>query len=177
MFEFEFQRSEHVRACRAIHRHALRNRPVRIALYVGLLVYGVVVVGNIAADLSRGSYPASLPALIAFAFPVLPTLNGYFAAREWEKHNPVGRRRITIAIDDMVFRTSSFAGTLELRWDAFKQVVETPDFMLFYVTNQIAHYLPKRAMPVSALPQIREIVRSKVAAERVHLLAEATHAA
>ena len=140
-----------------------------------LWTFGVMVVINMAADVRRGSFPAALPGLVAIlAIPAIPTLNGYFAARQWERLHPVGQRRIEMTFDDAGIRASSLPGAVEIRWEAVQQVVETSEFLIFYWTAQVAHYLPKRAVPASDLPALRDVVRSKIASGRVHLLGEAT---
>jgi hypothetical protein len=172
-YGFEFDRREHVRACRAISRHAARTRVLRYVWRIGLGVFAMFVLINMAADLARGSFPAMLPALliVVVATTVLPALSGYVAAQQWERLNRAGHRRVEFAFDGAGFRNTSHRGTLEIRWEAVMQVVETRDFLLFYITWQTASYLPTRAVP--DLPALREAIRARVPAEHVHLLEEA----
>jgi len=58
-----------------------------------------------------------------------------------------------------------------LRWRAMKQVVETKEFFLFYVTAAIAYYLPKRIVAAQDLAGVRDLVHAHVARNRVKLAA------
>jgi hypothetical protein len=162
-FSFEFDRGEHVRACRAIHRHALRPRWTKPLLRAGYVLFLVFVLVNMAADLQREQFPAMLPALaVLVASPFLATLSGHAQARQWLKLNPPGSRTVTVTMEEERFRSSNHVGAGEVRWPAAKQVVETSDFLLVYVTKGVAHYLPKRAIPDGQLPGVRQLISSQV---------------
>ena len=77
-YSFEFSRSEHVRACRAIHHHSIHRRWVRRLLRVGYALLGIVVIVNMVADFRRGLFPAMLPLFVALAvWPFVVVLSGY----------------------------------------------------------------------------------------------------
>ena len=169
-YSFEFARSEHVRACYAIHRHAMRGRWTKRLTRVGLFLFAVFVVINMAADIGRGQFPAMIPALIVLmALPFAPVLNGYLAARQWEKVNPIGHRTVTVGFDRDRFHTASYVGSVDLRWPAVKQIVETPTFLLVYVADRVAYYVPKRTIPTEDLTAIRQLLRSLIDSKHVHV--------
>jgi hypothetical protein len=168
---FEFSRREHVRACRAIHRHAIHRRWLRLALRVGWVMLAALAMVNIAANFGWEQFPAMLALLVWLAvWPSVPTLTGYAQARQWEKLNPPGNRDVTITVGEDAFRSASYVGSADVRWAAVKQVVETPEFLLIYVTDRIAHYLPRRAIPDGALPEWRRLIASRVDSGAVRLL-------
>jgi hypothetical protein len=169
-YSFEFERAEYVRANRTISKHALRVRWQKYLVRTVLWVFGIGMTINVWADFQRGRFPAVLPALILLAsLPLIPTLNGIVAARQWEKLNPAGHRQMTVGVGEEGFRTASYIGRTELRWAAMKQVIETDEFFLFYVTGRIAYYLPKRVVPEVQLSPLRNLVRARVGSELVHL--------
>jgi len=147
---------------------------MRRSVGVGLVLFGVFVVVNMAADVQRGRFPAMLPGFVVLvALPFIPVLNGLAAARQWEKLNPSGHRTITIELDEDGFRSATYVGALEIRWAAVKQVVETSEFLLVYVTERFGYYLPIRALSALDLSRVRQLVRSRVDQRRVHLVKDA----
>ena len=156
----------------------MRSRWQRRSIQVGLVLFGVFAVVNMAADIQRGRFPAVLPGFVALvALPFIPVLNGYAAARQWEKLNPSGHRTITIKLDEDGLRSATYVGALELRWAAVKQVVETAEFLLVYVTERFGYYLPVRAMSAVDLSRVRQLVQSRVDQRRVQLAKDAASAA
>ena len=177
-FSFEYERAEYLRAHRAIRRHAMRGRWMRRLVQIGLVLFGIFTVINMAADIQRGSYPAMLPGFLAVvALPFIHGFNGYMAALQWEKLNPVGHRTVTVRINEDRFGSASHVGAVELRWVATKQVVETSEFLLVYVTESVGYYVPVRAMSAVDRSHVRQLVRSQVDPKRVHLAGDGASAA
>jgi YcxB-like protein len=44
----------------------------------------------------------------------------------------------------------------DLDWGAVRRVVETPSFLLFYISKATAYFLPKGAISQEDLPRVRE---------------------
>jgi hypothetical protein len=172
-YSFEFNRAEHLRACRAIHKHAIRN-PWSRGIFLGTLwLFGIMFVINIRADLQRKRFPVMLPGLIALAsISAIPFINFYVSARKWEKRNPAGHRTVTINVSNAGFHTSSFWGSTDLRWEAILQVVEIREFFLFYVARKVAYYLPKRVMTAQDTSGVRRVVLVQISPAHVHMLAD-----
>ena len=137
-----------------------------------LILFGAFCVINMAADYQRGSYPAMLPGfLTVIAWPFLPFLNGHLAVRRWEGRNPAGQRTLTVRIDENRFASRSYAGAVELRWDAATHVVETSEFLLVYVAYGAGYFLPLRMMSAEERAQVRGLLRSTLDPKRLHLRA------
>jgi hypothetical protein len=144
---------------------------VRRWLRFGYVVVCIVVIVNMAANFGSERFPAMLPMVVVLAgWPFVPVLNGYAQARQWQRLNPPGHRTLTITIDQDRFRSASFVGGADVRWPAVRQVVETRDFFLIYVTDRHAHYLPKRALAAGDLSRVRENMSSQMDEERVHFV-------
>ena len=121
--------------------------------------------------LPREMIPSMVPIFVVLVFaPFVPLLTGYLQARQWQKLNPPGHRNLTVTFGEDAFRSSSYVGSSDIRWIAVKQVVETPEFLLIYVTEKIAHYVPKRAIAAAELPLVRQLLSSRVDSRRVHLM-------
>jgi hypothetical protein len=171
---FEFDRREFIRASRLIDRHAIRN-PIwrwasRAILSIAALFLGVMAIGQFWAGYWQTAAIGLIPLLGLLAMPLLPFLTAYGAARQWEKLNPAGARTVTVEVNDDVVATSSSVGRFELRWSAAKQVIETPEFFLFYMTDKAAVYLPTRALQPSSVGQLRSLVRRRAPNDRVRLI-------
>jgi hypothetical protein len=159
-YTFEFARGEHIRATRAIYKHRMHDRWRRRFLLLSVLLFAAFVVANTAADLRRGRFPGMFAAWVVFAaWPFLPLLNGYLAARKWEQLNPAKHRTVSFRVGDDGIRSTSFPGSVDLRWAGIKQVIETSEFLLFFMTHQAAAYLPKRAVPDVDIGQLRQMIR------------------
>ena len=73
----------------------------------------------------------------------------------------LGQQRFIM--DDQMIGAETAIGKHQLKWSAIRRVVETPNFLLFFVTDNDAHYLPKRAVPTAAaLAEVRALIKRTV---------------
>jgi hypothetical protein len=171
---FEFNRQEHIRACRLIDKHAIRNpvwrRSWRVLLSTLGLFIAVVSIGQFSAGYWQTATVGLIPVVSLSLLPLLPLVNAYGAARQWEKLNPVGARTVTFHANDDVVATTSSVGSIELRWSAVKQVIETREFFLFYMTDKVAMYLPKRTVQPSERTALRLLAQRRTPNNRIRLI-------
>jgi len=151
------------RANRLVMRHAIFPRWVRALLKVTPWFAGTVLALWLVFTVISQDWDAlarSSPWLILvvgwFAFLLYGT--AWLGVRAFEKRHPPGHREIEVTLDESGFHTSSHPGELRLIWDALPQVVETDEFFLFYSTAQVAHYLPKAAIPPYDLSGLRLLI-------------------
>jgi hypothetical protein len=146
---------------------------VRFLLRAGYLLIASALIVGVVTGFRREQLPPTLAVFVWVAFwPFATTLSGYVQARQWEKLNPAGNRTVTITVSEDAFRSASYVGSTDVRWAAVKQAVETREFLLVYVTDRIAHYVPKRAIADGGLPRVRRIISSRVDRRHVRLFTD-----
>ncbi len=94
-------------------------------------------------------------------------------ARNVAKNDPSVKGVIyhRIADDGLHIRTS--VATLTLAWSHILQVVETPDFLLYYYAPRNAYFTPRRAIPEATLQDLRDALH-RLLGPRAHLAAGPT---
>jgi hypothetical protein len=171
---FEFDRKEHIRACRLIDKHAIRNPIWRWTWRVLLSILGlfivIVSIGQFAAGYWQTATIGLIPVFSLSLLPLLPLVTAYGNARQWEKLNPAGSRTVTFDANDDAVATTSSVGRIELRWSAVKQVIETPEFFLFYMTEKAAMYVPKRTVQPQERTALRSLAQRRTPNNRVRLI-------
>jgi hypothetical protein len=171
---FEFNRREHIRACRLIDKYAIRNRILRWSWRLLLSILGlfiaIVSIGQFSAGYWQTATIGLIPLVSLSLLPFLPLVTAYGAARQWEKLNPAGARTVTVDVNEDVVATTSSVGRIELRWSAVRQVIETPEFFMFYMTDKAAIYLPKRTVQPSCRITLRSLVQQRTPGNRIRLI-------
>ena len=166
---FEFDEREHIDAGRAITKFASNAywRKLAIVAWSILVLLTLLLAATNASD--SGFFNALWLLMILIVTLALPWLQGVMGARQFKKLNPEGHRTLTFAIDDDGVRSTSFVGESKLRWQAVHHAVETREFFLFYVTKNVAHYLPKRVIAPAELFEVRKTMLGQVPAARVRV--------
>lgn len=100
------------------------------------------------------------------------------AAGSFRNNNPCAPHPMRRELDDVGLHTGCEVVTTLLRWEGIAQVVETPEFFLFYYMPRSADYLPKRAVGSDAmLERTRSFLRTRLGAKARLLDAAAAEAA
>jgi hypothetical protein len=171
---FEFNRREYIRACRMIDKYAIRN-PIwrwswRVLLSIVGLFIAIVSIGQFSAGYWETATIGLIPVVSLLLLPLLPLATAYGAARQWEKYNPAGARTVRFDVNDDAVASTSSAGRVELRWSAVRQVVETPEFFLFYMTDKTAIYVPQRTVHPAERIALRSLAQRRTPDSRVRLV-------
>ena len=143
VFEFLPDAAETVRASALIQRRA-RFGWVRLTLWPALIFLGALYAYSGVAW--RDMWLLYLSA----AFVLMLTVGGP-AIQRWQlgrlyAGSPILRapQQYEFTVDGVSIRGGPAASTM--RWDAFREAVETDEFFLFYLSPRIAYYLPRRAI-------------------------------
>jgi len=68
-----------------------------------------------------------------------------------------------LIVDEEIVDSGSEVSRMQLRWDAIRRAVETPEFFLLFFTGQVAVYVPKRAMgSTSEIIEFRDVLRARL---------------
>jgi hypothetical protein len=130
------------------------------ALILGLV--GTLVISPMTELFVVVTLMVSLAALSA-----LPYTWRQNVASGW-RDNPSVEEPVEVTVSDEAVCFVSASGTLEMKWTAYRNVLETDEFLLLYYSAEWAHIVPKRAMSGAQLQQVRDIVPGHLyRAERV----------
>jgi hypothetical protein len=164
-FTFDYDRAEFIRAYREAGRHADMPFIKRAPAVLGALAVFAAVAAAILPDGGwRELMVRSIPwlAMLALWLLLFSRFMGPIAVRQYEKQVQDARHPRSVVLDEEGHEISSFGGTSRRHWDATPRVVETAEFILFYITKQYATFLPKRGIPADELPTVRRLLREKL---------------
>lgn len=172
-YVFRWTQEDHVRAQRAVTRHMIGGTWIKvlpiatIAVILFLVVY--VLISPRKAETAAVVLPYAL--VLALVSVSLRWWAPRFAARRVAREDPSVKGEIRHTVSDSGFKVRGLAASVDLTWEHLAQVVETPEFFLYYYTKQWAYYTPKRAIPVADLAPLRDAIRSHVG-DRARLLGD-----
>lgn len=173
-FIYHLEAEEHIRAVRAW----MEIRPVPRLLARAPLVLGAAALGLLAwvATAPAGERGRLLweygpllllPALILMIYRWL--LRGG-VMRGLMEELPHVDEPVTVTLSDESFHLASRWERDTRPWDTIERVVETPEFLLFVISRDCAHYLPKQAIKTADdWDAVRDIIRTQ-AGERAQLM-------
>ncbi len=165
-YTFRWSHAEHVRAQRATLRYMRGGwkftvLPVALAALLMLLVVSPVIFG---ARRWGEAWPAVLPyaVVLVMIMIMVPWGTARFAARWAERNDPSVKGEFRHVVADAGLAIHTVAASVQLTWEHLASVIETPEFFLFYATPQTAYFTPKRVIPASDLPALRDTIRAHV---------------
>ena len=158
---FDLTEEEHARACRS-----MATRSVHSNLLYGLLLFLPIALG-VGAHVATGGRARVGPfSMWWFGMVVAASLLGLawvislFAQRSGYRSSPLSRGTFTFAFDATDVRAEGPGLSSSVAWSSLHRIVQTPEFILLYVSSASALVLPKRAMAPAD-----QVLFSKLAAE------------
>jgi len=165
-YTFRWSHAEHVRAQRATLRYMRGGwkftvLPVALAAFLLLLVISPLVVG---ARSWGEVWPAVLPYAVVLVVIMILVRWGtpWLAARRVERNDPSVKGEFRHVVADGGLAIQTVAASVQLTWEHLANVIETPEFFLFYSTPQTAYFTPKRVIPAPELRALRDMIRAHV---------------
>jgi hypothetical protein len=170
-YTFTWTPRDHVRAHRAIVRHMvggwwLKKLPLALALFIGACVLIIIAVAGerrVQALTNAAPWIVILVLWIWFLTWGTPWL----AARRLQKQDPSVQGPFRHAVSERGFAVRTVAASIDLTWAHIVQVVETPEFLLFYYTKNCAYYTPRRAIPETDLTSLRADLRGYLSGKAI----------
>ncbi|SRR6266566_4898164 len=179
-YTFRWTFDDHMRAQRQVMRHMIGGTWLKILPGLAAALLLIVVIALIVAGPTSRSeaFFTALPYVLILALIVFMMRWGspWLAARRTQRDDPAVRGDFTHSVGDHAFTIEAAGSKVELTWDHIRQVVETPDFFLYYYRPKWAYFTPKRAIPPADLPSLRAALRSHLGT-RVRLLEDGSAAA
>jgi len=156
-YTYDWNAAEHRRAVRWMTWARLRRplfRVVRVVLYVFLALVALVAIGMALDGYTREPIELGVLALLVGALVLwFPWLTAALITWRTGRTDPNVHHPMHQRFDAVGLHVSCRTAETMLRWDGMQRVVETPRFLFFYYSSQLAYYLPKRV--VDDLPELR----------------------
>jgi Zn-dependent protease with chaperone function len=165
-YSFTWSIQQQVRAQRAVTRHLKGYLWLKALPFVmpAIITISLVLTLGLGGEHRFIGLINSLPYLL-----ILVLLTTYLiwwaprlAARQVQKQDPSVRGEIKHLTSDQGFSIRTVAAKIDLNWDHMAQVVETPEFLLYYYRPTGAYWTPKTAIPTADLPGLRATIRANL---------------
>ena len=138
----------------------------RLLPYVSaaVIIVGILLILAFAGDRRGIAFINSLPYFLLLALPsaLLLWWTPRLSARQLQKHDPSVGGEFTHRTTANGLAVRTVAASIDLTWAHVVQVVETPEFFLYYFQRNAAYYTPKRAIPPGDLPSLRETIAASI---------------
>lgn len=169
-YTFTWTPRDHVRAHRAIVRHMVggwwQKKLPAIAFFI---VACVLIIAATAGDRRAAALAKAAPWIVILVLWIgfLKWGMPWLVARRLQKQDPSVRGLFRHSVSEDGFAVRTVAASVDLTWAHIIQVVETPDFLLFYYTKNCAYYTPRGAIPDSDLAALRADLRRYVSGKAI----------
>lgn len=157
---FMWDRAEHRRLVGQITRHMKRGWLARF----GWVAVAAIGLASVAVNGMMGEWEGAWWTLVPAGYLLLISLlarfvSPWFAARRYPLQHPCVTSPFSVTLTGEGVRTVCNHSDVLVKWDGVRRAVETPEFLLFYVSDRCAQYLPKRALDgAGELKRARELV-------------------
>jgi hypothetical protein len=161
-FVFELGQAEHIRACRAMYHRKAATRAVYAVALVTVAAGAIWYVRMLAAGVMRDAFVALVLVAGSLAAGLATYLSPYWLVRGMRKRSraAAGPHEYTLDESGIAMRSPGATGTLA--WPNVVEALETPEFLLFYVSSDWSAMLPKRVIADQDLPRLRDAIRGWV---------------
>ena len=154
-YSFTLSKAQHWRASRVVQSRTLVHK-LAWAFFGGMPVLIVAVLAFAGADVwafveSRPLGVLGGPLLMVAGFPLIQ----YWTVWMHHRNHPTLRGAQVFVIEPSHLGMKGPLHNTDLSWDAVLRVVETREFMLFYIGKSVAYFLPKTAIPPAELSTFR----------------------
>jgi hypothetical protein len=160
-YSFRWTPSEYVRATHAMVRHMRGMLPLAPMCGIAGLVLFLAAAGSM-------SSPEAAWTLVAVG-TLCMLLGAYlYWARPWQaaqrilNEDPCAREDIRHMVTPDGFAVRTGGVSVDVKWAHITRVVETKDFLLYYLNKRFAYFTPKRVIPASDLEPLRASIRRYV---------------
>ena len=153
-YSFRWTVAEYVRACHAITRHMrgpVSTIPMLFAGAIILFIAAPAATGSPGAPWAVSAFGALLLMWAFYLYWGAPWLR----ARQILRDDPCAKDDVRHTITAEGFCARTGAVNVEIKWSHVVQIVETPEFLLFYFNKRAAYFTPKRAIPPPDLSLLR----------------------
>lgn len=173
-FIYHLDADEHVRAVRLWMSHRRVPTWIRLAPAVlGAATGGLLGWVAFSPAAERGALLSEYGPLLGMAWLIVYFYRRLASGRVWRglmDELPHVDKPVTFSIGETSVGVRSSTERTDEKWNEIRKVVETPEFFLFIVSEDCAHYLPRHAISSDAdLQALRGLIRTQLG-ERAELL-------
>ncbi len=144
-------------------QRSARRMPIIILVGFVLFFVGEVIAVNLGVRQGVASlvvivFCLTLSLAIAIARPL-------WVKKDFHGHPNFGREQ-TLQIDDNGLHWTNEVGQNDTQWTAYTKYRETQNLFLFYLGNRVFQVVPKRALSDKERNELRQLLRTRLPADR-----------
>jgi hypothetical protein len=167
---FDWRLREHAHVIRLLVRERLGSGWWRVFRWVVIFVLAAAAAAAVGSlllgDLASASRLLVLGLLVGVLTFRFPELTGWLRAWQVSRIDPAVKHPISHVLEESGLRILTNKAETHIRWEGLKKVRETSDLFMFYYSDRIAFYLPKRVLEGEAdVAMIRRLVQERLPPE------------
>jgi hypothetical protein len=157
--EFELSQEDY----KEIVKYHLRRRSARLIANIILIISGSVVgAGAILMTFSGETTSAIFYAFVCLVFVGTPILAPRLSVRSLQR-TPFYQGKVRIQVNDSGTRFEYVTGDSNTQWSGYIRFLETKNLFMLYVSKVMFRPIPKRALSLEQVSELREVLQKKIA--------------
>jgi hypothetical protein len=170
IYTFDWRLREHAQVISLLVRERLGSGWWRLLRGVVICVLAVALIAAVGSvllgDLASAGSLLILSLLVGGLTFRFPEWTGRIRAWQVSRIDPAIRHPISHVIEDTGLRVITNKADTRLRWGGLKKVRETSGLFMFYYSDRVAFYLPKRVLEGEAeVATVRGLVQERLPPE------------
>ena len=165
-YTFDWRLGEHAQVVTLLSRDRHKSGIWRVFRWSVVIVLAVATVATFASafvgDFTSALQLGPLVVIVGGLTFWFEKWTGLLRAWQIKRLDPAVHHPITHAIETSSLKVTSKVAETRLKWEGLFKVRETPDLFLFYYSDRIAYYLPKRVIGgQEEVDRVRRSIREK----------------
>lgn len=166
-YTFDWRLKEHAQVISILMRERLGTGLWRVARWIVIIILALATVVTLASaalgDFGSVLRLGPLVLLVGAMTFWFDRITARIRAWQVQRMDPAVRKPITHVFEESGLRVVTTAVETHLKWDGMHKVRETPDLFMFYYSERIAYYLPKRVVGgTSEVDEVRRQIRDRL---------------
>ena len=160
--QFEYDPAEQYAAARAVTRATNWRWIIPVfAIGIPLLTIVLTIVPDRESMSVTNMFFSALPWVLlgAFYLALIPMMQKR-RAKKMIKTEPWVRGTQERGVDETGFHVRGHGLVMDYAWSDIQSAIETPHFFLFFYNRNCAHFIPKRALPVAGVDDVRSVIQA-----------------
>lgn len=164
IYTFDWQLREHAGVVGLLVRERFQSGVWRMIRWLVVVILALATIATLASlllhDYSSAARLGPLVVLVGGATFWFEQWTGLIRAWQVQRMDPAVRHPISHALEESGLHIITRAAETRLDWGGLHRVRETPGFFMFYYSERIAYYLPKRVVGTEAeVANLRTLIR------------------
>jgi hypothetical protein len=164
IYTFDWKVEEHAHVVGLLVRERFQSGVWRVIRWLVVVILSLATIATLASlllhDYSSAARLGPLVVLVGGATFWFERWTGLIRAWQVQRMDPAVRYPISHAVEESGLRIITRTAETRLDWSGLHKVRETPRLFMFYYSERIAYYLPKRVVGAEAeVAALRTLIR------------------